>query len=408
MSLAWFLARRFRAHALQGSSRFIKNAAVTGIALGCCVLIVLLSILNGFEQALKTRLLASIPHAELFAVENNGLPDVAQSVMAIKQQQGVTNAFAYSKASAMLQRDNQLDALQLLGLPLDSKQHPLFEFRTDYAQNAISDAAHPLIFLGKQLIASHQYLPGDTVELLLPNPNDPNFRSPQLVRFTLAGELYIGGGADNIIGLVDLTSLQSQLELTHAAQGIQIYYDDPFAAQAMTYQIGYQFPYPVYMSDWTRTHGHLYQDILLVEFIVYLVLGLVIAVACFNIVVTLMMTVKHKQKQIAILKTMGIARQVLVYTFVLSGLQSALTGIVVGCVFGIMIALNLSDGVQILQNALDVSLLSADVYFVDALPAQLLWSDVWLTALIAVMLALLATYYPAKKAASIVAAEHLH
>ncbi len=408
MSLAWFLATRFRAQALQGSSRFIKNAAVTGIALGCCVLIVLLSVLNGFEQALKTRLLASIPHAELFAVENNGLPDVTQSVMAIKQQQGVTNAFAYSKASAMLQRDNQLDALQLLGLPLDSKQHPLFEFRTDYAQNAISDAAYPLIFLGKQLIANHQYSPGDTVELLLPNPNDPNFRSPQLVRFTLGGELYIGGGADNIIGLVDLTILQSQLELTHAAQGIQIYYDDPFAAQAMTYQIGYQFPYPVYMSDWTRTHGHLYQDILLVEFIVYLVLGLVIAVACFNIVVTLMMTVKHKQKQIAILKTMGIARQVLVYTFVLSGLQSALTGIVVGCVFGIMIAMNLSHGVQILQNALDVSLFSADVYFVDALPAQLLWSDVWLTALIALILALLATYYPAKKAANIVAAEHLH
>ena len=408
MSIAWFLAQRFRAQALQGSSRFIKNAAVTGIALGCCILIVLLSVLNGFEDALKTRLLTSIPHAELFAVENSGLPDVHQSVMSIKQQQGVTHAFVYNKASALLQRDNQLDAVELLGLQLESKQHPLFEFRTSYSKSIVSQAQYPLIFLGRQLIARLNLKAGDTIELLLPNPNDRHFRSPQLVRFTLAGELYIGGVADNIIGLVDVSSLQDLLGLTHPAQGIQIYYDDPFAAKAMTYQIGYQFPYPVYMSDWTRTHGHLYQDILLVEFIVYLVLSLVIAVACFNIVVTLMMTVKHKQKHIAILKTMGIERKVLVHTFVLSGLQSAVMGIVVGCACGVVFAQNISDGIQILQNALDISLLSADVYFVDALPTKLVWSDVWLTALIALILALMATFYPAKKAANIIAAEHLH
>ena len=408
MSLAWYLAKRFRAQTLQGSSRFIKNAAVTGIALGCCVLIVLLSVLNGFEHALKTRLLASIPHAELFAVESSGLPEVNQSVMFIKQQQGVEHAFAYNKASAMLQRDDQLDALQVLGLPLESKQHPLFEFRTSYHESTISQSRYPLIFLGKQLIARHNFKAGDTVELLLPNPNESNFRSPQLVRFSLAGELYIGGGADNVIAVVDVSNLQELLGLSHPAQGIQIYYDDPFIAQAMTYQIGYQFPYPVYMSDWTRTHGHLYHDILLVEFIVYLVLSLVIAVACFNIVVTLMMTVKHKQKQIAILKTMGVDRQTLVHTFVLSGLQSAMTGILVGCLLGIVLAQNLSDAIQTLQNAIDVSLLSADVYFVDALPVKLVWSDVWFTASIALILALLSTYYPAKKAANVIAAEHLH
>ena len=148
MSLAWFLAKRFRAHTLQGSSRFIKNAAVTGIALGCCVLIVLLSVLNGFEHALKTRLLASIPHAELFAVESSGLPEVNQSVMLIKQQQGVDHAFAYNKASAMLQRDDQLDALQVLGLPLESKQHPLFEFRTSYHESTISQSRYPLHLFG--------------------------------------------------------------------------------------------------------------------------------------------------------------------------------------------------------------------------------------------------------------------
>lgn len=408
MSLAWFLAKRLQTQAQKGSSRFIKHAAMTGIALGCCVLIVLLSVLNGLTSALQNQLLSSIPHGELVAVSNDGLPDARNAMMQLKQQPGVANAFVYSRTNAMLQDKANLQALQLLGFSLSVQSHPLHRFKSSYPQDANQSYSHPEIWLGQQIIQANALVPGQRVGLLLPNPNDNSFSAPKLHYFSLAGQLSMGGEMDKLLAVIDLSALNELIQLQQQGQGIQLYFDDPFQAKEITYRLGYSFPYPVYMSDWTRTHGHLYQDILLVKFIVYLVLALVIAVACFNIVVTLMMTIKHKQKQIAILKTMGAQQRLLVKTFMFAGLTSAAKGILYGVASGILLALYLPQIVSITEYLFDVSVLSGDIYFVNALPSELNFIDVLSTVFIASLLALIATFYPARKAAKIIAAEHLH
>ena len=424
MRLEWFLAQRFRQQQISGVGRFIKYASVTGIALGCAVLIVLSAVLNGFEIALKERLLASIPHGQLSAVETSGLADARRSQMLLKQREGVANVFIYSESSAMLQQGAGLFALQLMGLSLADNSHPLMAFVTRYAQDANEDertsAAFPAIILGHRLIEQHGLQPGQIVEVLLPSRNshrggarlsshsDSAFGSPQSVLFTLRGAIKVGGEADSVLGLVELSELNDVLGLAEDAQGLQLFYDDPFVANQLTFDIGYNFNYPVYMSDWTRTHGHLYQDILLVKMIVYVVLTLVIAVACFNIVVTLVMTVKHKQKHIAILKTMGLGESSTIRVFILAGMQTAVKGVIIGLLVGVGVAAYLSDAMALIQSQLDTAIISSDVYFVDALPSQINWSDVLVTGVVALVLAFLATLYPAKQAAAVAAARHLH
>jgi lipoprotein-releasing system permease protein len=243
---------------------------------------------------------------------------------------------------------------------------------------------------------------GDKVQILLPQfTQDQKLKAPITKWLTVAGQINIGGEVDSLMGMFHLSVGAEILKIETGAQGIQFYYHDPFIAPQMTRKIGYAQDQALYISDWTRTQGHLYNDIQLVRILVYVALVMLIAVACFNIISTLVMAVNEKQSEIAVLKTMGATNRFITQVFVIQGAINGIVGTFFGIFLGVILAKNITSVADWFEKQTGQTLLEGDIYFIDFLPSQLLWHEVYITAAIAIALSLLATLYPAMKAARI-------
>ncbi|WP_100657444.1 lipoprotein-releasing ABC transporter permease subunit [Alteromonas flava] len=403
MALVWQLATRFRrAKQSNGFVSFISFSSTFGVGLGCFVLILLLSVMNGFERELEQRILAFVPHGELLSVSNDGIQDWREQVTTFNRDPRIAGVQPYAKATGMLQVGANMKAVELTGLaPEYMSENPLFEFVDAAAQQAFSTQPDGVI-LAAGIVKSLGLKVGQKVQLLLPTVTDDlTFKAPQTAWLTLVGSFSIGGELDNKIGFLPLDMAVAKLNIKSGAQGLRFTLHEPFAAFDTMRDIGYSFPQAVYISDWTRTQGHLYQDIQLVRLIVYIALTLVIAVACFNIVSGLVMTVEEKRSSIGILKTMGLSDSRIRLTFLIQGLINGLIGVVLGCILGVITALNLTDWIRNIETSLGVKLLSGDIYFVNFLPTELHTQDVVVTAVIACLLSVVSTLYPAAKAAKL-------
>jgi lipoprotein-releasing system permease protein len=399
----WQLAWRFRSSKRQnGFISFISASSTMGIGLGCFVLILLLSVMNGFEHELKERLLSVIPHGELYAVDPDGIDNWQAEIKRLKQDSRIGSIEPYTKATGMLQKGSKMKSIELTGIAPEYAQqnNVIANISEDQWQN-FAQNEHGVL-LGQGVMKKLQLQIGDRVQLLLPQiSNDLSLKALKSTWLTVHGIVKIGGELDNHIGYMHLSLASETLGVAHGAQGIRIRYDEPFQAAQLTREIGYDFTQGVYMSDWTRTQGHLYQDIQLVRVVVYIALSLVIGVACFNIVATLVMAVNEKQAEIAMLKSMGANDALIIGTFMLQGLINGLLGTFIGLILGVLMALNLADVAQAIERLIGVQFLSGDIYFIDFLPSRLDWNEVYFTGFIAITLSLLATLYPARKAAKI-------
>ena len=410
MNLSLQLARRFRRG--KSSNRYISFVSLSstlGIGLGCFVLIILLSVMNGFERELRERLLAIIPHAELFSINQQGIVDWREYQQVLGEDPRIRKVEPYTKITGMIQQGSALKAVELTGIQINAAIPTRW-------QNEISDADWQLlrqgpnqVLLGKGILNKLGLAPGDKISVVIPSvTEDLTFAAPQNLYLTVAGSIQVGGELDNLIGIMHLETASEQAGIKSGAQGLRFQFYDPFAAYSIIREVGYGFPQAVYMSDWTRTQGHLYDDIRLVRVVVYIALSLVIAVACFNIVSSLVMAVKEKQASIAILKTMGATDSQIRNTFVFQGLLNGFIGVFWGTLLAVITAPNLSLIVGKLEDLLGIKVLSGDIYFIDFLPSQLQANDVLLTVLVAIVLSVLATLYPAQKAAAIQPARALH
>lgn len=409
MNLALQLAKRFRtAKQSNGYISFISASSTLGIGLGCFVLILLLSVMNGFEMELKNRLLSVIPHGELYAVSPHGIEDWQEQARLLCQDPRVRHVQPYIKATGMLQKAKEMKAVEVTALDpqLVQGDRLLNQVPPDDWQ---SFSQNPnAILLGSGVMKKLNLEVGAKVQLLLPsNSSDLRFKAPKSIWLEVAGTLSVGGELDNHIAVMRLSRAAQALSIGTGAQGLRFRFDDPFNAYALMREIGYGFTQDVYISDWTRTQGHLYQDIQLVRTVVYIALTLVIAVACFNIVSTLVMAVKEKQGEIAMLKTMGASDSLIKRVFVFQGLINGIIGTLIGSLGGVLVATYLSPIATAIETITGVTFLSADIYFIDFLPSLLRWQDVVVTASIAVLLSLLATLYPAKQAAAVRPAQAL-
>ena len=410
MNLSLQLARRFRRG--KSSNRYISFVSLSstlGICLGCFVLIILLSVMNGFERELRERLLAIIPHAELFSINQQGIVDWREYQQVLGEDPRIRKVEPYTKITGMIQQGSALKAVELTGIQINAAIPTRW-------QNEISDADWQLlregpnqVLLGKGILNKLGLAPGDKISVVIPSvTEDLTFAAPKNLYLTVAGSIQVGGELDNLIGIMHLETASEQAGIKSGAQGLRFQFYDPFAAYSIIREVGYGFPQAVYMSDWTRTQGHLYDDIRLVRVVVYIALSLVIAVACFNIVSSLVMAVKEKQASIAILKTMGATDSQIRNTFVFQGLLNGFIGVFWGTLLAVITAPNLSLIVAKLEDLLGIKVLSGDIYFIDFLPSQLQANDVLLTVLVAIVLSVLATLYPAQKAAAIQPARALH
>jgi lipoprotein-releasing system permease protein len=397
------LAWRFRTNKRQsGFISFISASSTFGIGLGCFVLILLLSVMNGFEKELKERLLSVIPHAEFKSVYASGIENWPVQVEALKLHPEVIFVEPYVNATGMLQKGNNMKAVEMTAL------HPSYAsdgvipslISSEQWQQFKTDERATL--LGTGLMEKLGLVVGDKVQILLPQlTEDWTLSAPKTLRLNIVASLDMGGELSNHIGYMHMSLAAQAQNIKHGAQGIRLRYRDAFVARELTREIGYELTSEVYMSDWTINDGNLYQDIQLVRAVVYIALSLVIAVACFNIVSTLVMAVNEKQSEIAMLKSMGAKNSLIIAVFMLQGTFNGLIGTALGVILGVLTAINLAAVARFIEDLIGVQFLSGDVYFINFLPSQLNWHEVYLTALIAIVLSVLATLYPAIKAARI-------
>ncbi|MCG9739198.1 lipoprotein-releasing ABC transporter permease subunit LolE [Shewanella insulae] len=410
--LAFWVGWRF--YMARQSNRFISFisfASTAGIALGVAVLITVLSAMNGFEKELEQRLLGVVPHGELTGV-NESLHDWPQIAEDAKKIPGIVASAPFVRIQGLIQKPGGFQGLTVIGITpaLEAKVSTIDDFMPDAAWQALASKENNIV-LGKGLADALGLSLGNTLSLYTPNlasqSKGNGLGSAKSHQFKVAGIFALGGELDLTTAYISLDYGAELLGLGDGVSGIRIKVDDVFAAPQLIRTLGYSQSQYMYLSDWTRTQGHLYQDIQLVRAVMYLVLALVIAVACFNIVSTLVMAVRDKQSEIAILLTMGMAKATIMGIFVVQGALNGLLGCLIGAGLGITLALNLSAIASGIEQLFGVQLLSADVYFIDFLPSQLHLLDVALVVSLALVMSLLATLYPAWKASRIHPAEAL-
>lgn len=400
------ISKRFRQSKQQDSYiSFVSKSSTTGIALGCAILILLLSVMNGFENELRTSLLKVVPHAEIFAMDNTGMVASDNFVNRLKNDPRLEQVFLLNKATGLLQAGKKMKAVSLIGVDKDYLQH---KFSDPSIFSRLSEQSNGIV-LGRKILEQQDIAVGDQIQLLLPgNTEDLSFQAPKSAWLTVVGEVSVGGELDKQLGLVNRTFLAELLGLNERITHIEMMLYDPFVAYQFVRDYGYSFDQAAYMSDWTRTNGHLYQDIQLIRTVVYIVLALVIAVASFNIVSALVMSVKERSKEIAILKTIGATNTSIALIFVFKGLYHGVKGAFVGTIIGVLLALFLSDIITSIEFVFNTKMLSSDIYFTRSIPSKLEVIDVLVTVSLVLFIAVCSTLYPAIKAAAIQPAANLH
>ncbi|EGQ7767238.1 lipoprotein-releasing ABC transporter permease subunit LolE [Vibrio parahaemolyticus] len=402
-SLALMIGGRFsRAKKRNKMVSFISLSSTIGIAVGVAVIIIGLSAMNGFERELQSRVLSVIPHGELEGV-NGPLQNYTKTMNQALQHEHVVAAAPYVRFTGLAEKGSKLKAIEVRGVD------PAYE----QAVSSMSDFIDPeawqnfysgqqQVILGRGVANELKVQVGDYVTLMIPQTGGTNkVQATKRVRVKVAGFLTLNGQIDHSLALVPLADAQQYARLGDGVTGISLKTDDVLDAPSIVREVGNLVNVYVYLKSWQQQFGFLYRDIQLVRTIMYLVMVLVIGVACFNIVSTLMMAVKDRAAEIAILRTMGAKDGLIKRIFVWQGVFSGVFGSLVGSLVGVLVALNLTPIIKGLEGLIGHQFLSGDIYFVDFLPSQLHWPDVALVSTTAIVLSLLATWYPASRAAKL-------
>ncbi len=392
------IARRFRkAKQRNRFISFISASSTLGIGLGVAVLILILSVMNGFDQALRNELLSVVPHIEYRAVEPP-LRDWQTLRTDLAQREGVEAAAPFISFNAMLERHNQLKAASVRGIDLDEELQVSAIERYLLPEPAATLVDND-IWLGAGLAAALQLAVGDTVLVMVPKMNSSGrWQAPSKRLMTVKRLIKMGGQLDEALAMISLDTAREMVGWQQGVQGIRLMVTDVMEAPTLSRRIGFSLDQYLYIDDWTRSQGHLYQDIQLVRSIVYLVLSLVIAVASFNIVSTLVMEVQDKQGEIAILQTMGAKPSTIMAIFVFQGSLNGVLGAVAGAVVGVLLCKLLPLLSQLLEQIRGQKLLDGEIYFIDHLPVLIQPSDVAIAVAVAICASVLATLYPAWRA----------
>ncbi|QFS61095.1 lipoprotein-releasing ABC transporter permease subunit LolE [Pantoea dispersa] len=402
-SLSLLLGLRFsRGRRRGGMVSLISIISTIGIALGVAVLIIGLSAMNGFERELNNRILAVVPHGEIEAV-NQPFRNWQPMIAPIEQVPGIAAAAPYVNFTGLIESGAKLQALQVKGV--DPQQEPrlsaLPRFVSGDAWSQFS-AGRQQIILGGGIAKSLNVKQGDWITIMIPNNDGENkLLQPKRIRLQVSGILQLSGMLDHSLALVPLADAQKYLDLGDSVSGIALKMIDPFQAQKLVRDAGEATHSYVTIRSWIGTYGYMYRDIQMIRAIMYLAMVLVIGVACFNIVSTLVMAVKDKSSDIAVLRTLGAKDGLIRAIFIWYGLLAGLLGSVSGVVVGVLVALNLTPVMRVVEHLSGHQLLAGDIYFIDFLPSELHWLDVAIVLATAIGLSLIASWYPARRASRI-------
>ncbi|CNK06764.1 outer membrane-specific lipoprotein transporter subunit LolE [Yersinia frederiksenii] len=385
-----------------GMVSLISVISTLGIALGVAVLIVGLSAMNGFERELKNRILAVVPHGEI-AVVNQPFSGWPQTLQRIEKVSGIVAAAPYINFTGLIENATQLRAVSVKGVDpqAESRLSALPGFVLDHAWDNFK-AGQQQIILGKGLAEALGVKQGSWLTVMIPNSDPENkLLQPKRIRLQVAGIFELSGQLDHSLALVPLADAQQYLDMGDSVTGIAIKVDDVYNANKLVRSAGEVTNAYVYISSWIGTYGYMYRDIQMIRTIMYLAMILVIGVASFNIVSTLVMAVKDKSSDIAVLRTLGAKDGLIRAIFIWYGLLAGLIGSVSGAVVGVIVSLQLTNIIRGLEKLIGHQFLSGDIYFIDFLPSELHWFDVACVLATALVLSLIASWYPARRASRI-------
>ncbi|WP_113631653.1 lipoprotein-releasing ABC transporter permease subunit LolE [Pectobacterium peruviense] len=385
-----------------GMVSLISVISTLGIALGVAVLILGLSAMNGFERELNNRILAVVPHGEIEPVNQpfDGWQDILPT---IEQVPGVAAAAPYINFTGLLENGAKLQAIQVKGV--DPQQETHLSALPKYVLNDAWQQFRPgeqQVIIGQGVAKTLNVSQGDWVTVMIPN-SDPEMKlmQPKRIRLHVSGILQLSGQLDHSLALIPLADAQQYLDMGQSITGIAIKANDVFSANKLVRDAGKASNLYVHIRSWIGTYGYMYRDIQMVRTIMYLAMILVIGVACFNIVSTLVMAVKDKSGDIAVLRTLGASDGLIRAIFIWYGLLAGLLGSVIGAVVGVIATLQLTPIIRGIEALIGHKLLSGDIYFIDFLPSELHLMDVFIVLGTSLVLSLIASWYPARRASRI-------
>lgn len=390
----------------------IAKFSAIGIALGVAVLIVGLSAMNGFERELNQRILAVVPHAEILSASNATDPTIHhwKNLEKRLQQNGQIKGISpFVSFTALVENGSKLKVVQVKGIEKQAEDRvsSLGNFVQEQGWDKFGKEGG--LVLGSGIARELDVKAGDWVTLLISQQNgDEQLAQPTRERVQVTAILRLDGQLDYSYALLPLA--QAQEFLTYKPDqitGVELKLDDPFSVKNLDLSMLNDYPQMLYIQNWISKFGYMYRDIQLIRTVMYIAMVLVIGVACFNIVSTLIMAVKDKQGDIAIMRTLGANNAFIKRIFIWYGLQAGMKGCLIGIVLGIILALNLTTFIQGIEWVIGKKLLSGDVYFVDFLPSELHWLDVLMVLVAALALSLIASLYPASRAAKLQPAQVL-
>ena len=380
-----------------------------GIGLGVMALIVVLSVMNGFQKEIRARILGVTPHLQVIS-DSGQLNDWQHVLDIVAKDPEVRAAAPYVNGQGMVSLNDNVQGVMVRGILPDAEQR-LTGLGDKMKHGALSDL-HPggfNIVLGVDLARALGANVGDTVLLITPQGQiTPAGMLPRLKQFHVVGIFEIGMAPyDNALALINLEDAQKLYRMGDGVSGISGSLHNLDLAPQVAFELENKLPKDTYATDWTRQNANYFSVVAMEKKMMFIILSLIVLVAAFNIVSTLVMAVTDKQADIAILRTMGASPKSIMQIFMVQGTLIGLIGMATGVFGGVLIALNIGTIVPFIEHLFGVHFLSKEFYYISELPSDLQKTDVFVVAGMSFLISLLATLYPSWRAAKIQPAEAL-
>ncbi|TXK65623.1 lipoprotein-releasing ABC transporter permease subunit [Alkalisalibacterium limincola] len=387
---------------------FISFVSIAGISLGVAALITVISVMNGFGEEVRGRLLGMVAHATVSAA-GSPMEEWPRAVDIARADPRVAGAAPYIERAALLQGRREEGAMLRGVLPEAEPSVSEFAEKIVVGDIELLQPGEYNIILGRELANWAQVSVGETVNVFVPSfRTTPVGVLPQVRRFNVVGIFETGyQDADRGIGLIHMQDAQRLLRMGEGVTGVRLKLHDMFQSNQVSRDLADQLGGIYRISDWSRDHANFFRAMKIEKIMIFIVVALVVAVAAFNLVSSLVMLVTDKQADIAILRTLGIRPATVLRVFMIQGVIIGTLGVLIGVVGGVLLTLNLDLIVTAVESTFGIEVMPKDVYYITGLPTALYWDEVALIAGIGLVMALLATLYPAWRASRTAPAEAL-
>jgi lipoprotein-releasing system permease protein len=389
---------------------FISLVSMLGIALGITVLITVLSVMNGFDYEIRTKLFDMAYQVTVSDMQGQ-VANWQQLSEAVKKYPSVAAAAPFVNGQGMLSNNGHALPVMVTGISPSLNQDVV-----DMSKNIVIGNINSLqpksfgIVIGQAMAENLNLNIGDKVILFTPQATaSPLGIMPRLKQFTVVGIFHVESNPalDREVTFINLRDAQVLYNLGDTVSGLRLKVSDLYAAPRVSDELENALAENYIISNWTQDYGAFFKAIRMEKTMMFIILLLIIAVAAFNLVSTLVMVVTDKQAEIAILRTLGATPGMIMATFIVQGCVVGIVGTFLGLIGGVLLALNATNLVNLIQNVFHVEFISSSIYFINYLPSRLEWTDVWHVCLIALILSLVATLYPAWQASRTQPAEAL-